>query len=91
MASVFQGPFRHQLGLDVTVAFRTGVLSAMLGACKRKFYGGEVAKSRLLVSPWFCTAKFLPDTLCSIALTLVLTLYKLHRGTNLVACQELVV
>ena len=28
----------------------------------------------------------LPDTPCSIALTLQLTLYRLNRGTNLVAC-----
>ena len=54
---------------------------------KRKFYGGGVARSRLLLSPMVPYGqKNLPNTPRSTALTLDLTLYNLRRGTKLVAC-----
>ena len=34
---------------------------------------------------WYRTARNLPDTPCSTALTLELTIYNSHRGTKLVA------
>ena len=48
---------------------------------KRKFYRGEVARSRFLVSPMVPYCQNLPDTPCSTALTLDLTVHKLNKGS----------
>ena len=45
-----------------------------------------MARSRLLVSPMVPYCQNLPDTPYRVALTLELTIYKLNRGTKLVAC-----
>ena len=59
-----------------------GICSFVCPWLKRKFSGGQVARSWLLLSPMVPYCQNLPDTPCSVALTIELTRYKLNRGTT---------